>query len=80
MTESCGQLSEEDLARFRMIITRRESYRIAPEKYSAQDIEGNEMSHARLMGEIVKRYNLDDTRRWGISAFTGVMVYGEWDD
>lgn len=74
-----AKLSEEDLARFRALDVKKESYRIKPDGYSAQEIEQNEMALSRFWGEIAKRYEIDDAKRWTISAITGVIIYGDWD-
>lgn len=75
-----AKLSEEDLARYRALHVRQEGYNVRPDAYSVQEIEQNEMAMLRLKGEIVDRYSLDDTRLWALSAYSGVIIYGQWDE
>lgn len=74
-----AKLDTEDLNRYRQLTTKKDSYTIASDKYSANDIEQNEASFVRFMGEIAERYGLDDTRIWRISPYTGVVIYGDWE-
>lgn len=74
-----GKLEAEDLTRLRQLVVKRDAYNIAPDKYSANDIEQNEMSYMRLMGEIAERYNVEDSRQWKISQYTGMIIYGDWE-
>lgn len=75
-----AKLSEEDLARYRALHVRQEGYNIRPDAYSVQEIEQNELAMIRLKGEMVGRYDLDDLRLWNISAYSGLIIYGEWDE
>jgi hypothetical protein len=79
-TAIAGKLTPEDLARYRALHVRQEGYNIRPDAYSVQEIEQNELAMIRLKGEMVGRYDLDDLRLWNISAYTGVIIYGEWDE
>ena len=79
-TAIAGKLTPEDLARYRALHVRREGYSIRPDAYSVQEIEQNEMAMLRLKGEIVDRYSLDDMRLWDLSAYSGVIIYGQWDE
>ena len=74
-----AKLTDEDLARFRSMDAKKEGYRGKPDGYSAQEIEQNEIALSRFWGEVAKRYEIDDAKRWTISAFTGVIIYGDWD-
>ena len=74
-----GKLEAEDLIRLRQLVVKRDAYNIAQEKYSANDIEQNEMSYMRLMGEFAERYGVDDSRQWRISQYTGTIIYGDWE-
>ena len=74
-----AKLTDEDLARFRSMDAKKEGYRVKPDGYSAQEIEQNEIALSRFWGEVAKRYEIDDAKRWTISASTGVIIYGDWD-
>lgn len=80
MTTVVARLSPEDLARFRAIDVRREAYRVKPEGFSVTEIEQNEMAFQRFMGEVAERYELDDVKAWRVSQYSGVIVYGAWED
>lgn len=73
--ETIGVLSEEDLSRFRTLEVRRTSYEVRPDAYSREEIEQNEMAIVRFLGEIYRRFGLDDSRLTSVNVYTGTISY-----
>jgi len=73
MNITLGRVSNEDLARWQLMQARKDAMQLAPDKYSAHEIEAHLLASFRLSQELVERYGLDDTTNWVISQFTGVM-------
>lgn len=70
-----GQLSAEDLARWRILCARQEALNHRPEAWSRAEIESHALEYYRFLGEIAARYEIDDSREWRVSAWTGVVYY-----
>ena len=75
MTTVIGQLNAEDLARWRILCARQEALNHRPEAWSRAEIENHALEYYRFLGEIAARYEIDDSREWRVSAWTGVVYY-----
>jgi len=77
MTAKIAQLTEEDLSRWRMSHARMHAVDKKPQAFGAADIEQAYITTARLMGEFCDRYEIDDSRNWVVSCYTGLIYYSE---
>lgn len=75
ITSTIGQLSSEDLARFRLLSARQRAVDRRADAFSRSEIEDHYIEYWRFMGEIAACYEVDDSREWQISAWTGVITY-----
>ena len=72
-----ARLSPEDLPRLRMV-TARENTRVKhPECYSKEEFVAEEMDFFRFTGEMIEKYEIDATREWRMSPYTGAIWYDE---
>ena len=70
-----GRLTEEDLGRLRMATVKKWAPAEHPSVYSKEEKEAGMLAYYHLMGELVKRYEIDDTRGWEASPFSGLIYY-----
>lgn len=77
MTTVIGTLSAEDLARWRILAARQEALNARPEAWSRSEIEAHALEHYRFRAEIAAKFEIDDTRDWRISPWTGVVFYAD---
>lgn len=78
-TRFLGKLGSEDLARWQAINSRRLGLEENPTAYSANETETIILANFRFRGEISERFEVDDTREWVISPYTGTIYYEEDD-
>lgn len=76
-TGFAGVLGSEDLSRWQVIHGRRMAVEANPTAYSANETEAAIVAAFRFRGEIVGRFEIDDTREWVISPYTGTIYYEE---
>ena len=79
-TNLAGRLSGEDLVRWRQLSARTEAIEVAPQAYSAREIEETFMRKFVMLGEFEQTYELDGARRYSVSVSDGTIVYGDWSD
>jgi hypothetical protein len=77
MTTVIARLTEEDLTRWRLAHARLHAIDKKPDGYSPTEVEQAYITSARLMGEFCERYNVDDSRNWVVSCYTGLIYYQE---
>lgn len=72
-----GKLTEGELTRWRALCARQEGVEKNPRVYSKEDTEAVVLSYYRMCDEIARAYDIDDSRNWKVSPFTGVIYYEE---
>ena len=77
LTEVVGQLLDEDLLRWRRVITRWRAVELNPTAFSQNETEQIVGERASLTGELLKRYEVDDSKNWALSESTGLIYYSE---
>ena len=77
MKPDTRQLTTEDRARLRLLRARLESMKLNPSPYSRAEIEEAHLSMWAFEGDVVERYEIDDTRVWTISTSTGQVFVGD---
>ena len=75
MTSTIGRLTTEDLARWRILCARQEAINHRPDTWSRAEIESHMLEYYRFLGEIAAQFDIDDSRDWRVSAWTGVVYY-----
>ena len=77
MKPEIRQLTTEDRAGLRLPRARLESMKLNPHPYSRTEIEEAHLSMWAFEGDVVERYEIDDTRVWTISTSTGQVFVGD---
>jgi len=72
-----GTLSEEDLALYRLAHLPLDAASIVPSAFSRRDIEEALLTTWRLKERLVKQFEIDDTKDWSVSVYTGIVFYEE---
>lgn len=69
-------LNAEDLGRWRMHqATMQAIHQLGEHGYSAQEVEQAFLKDSVLLGELMQRYHIDDSRPVRISCYTGEVFY-----
>ena len=66
-------LSKEDYDRMLQKYVPVKGVIVNPDAYSRQETEQAYIAYWRFMAEIVERYELDDTTKWVVSEYSGVI-------
>lgn len=75
--QQLAQLDREDFTRFQIANAKRAAIAVNPAAYSATETEQVLLAFARLMSDLIARYNLDDALDWEVSEYTGLIWVGE---
>jgi len=70
------RVDRQDLERWREMMARKEAVEIAATA-TMEECEQAHLEHFRLAGEMVEKYEVDDSEDWNISVFTGDLYYYE---
>lgn len=68
-------LNDEDLGRYRMMTARDRAIEKVPAMYNRAEVEAHYLAKMRMMEDFARAHELDDTRDWEVSAWTGAMYY-----
>jgi len=77
MSEVIGRLNGDDLLRWRKLVARDTAIHIHPPHWSREEICHHLLESQRFRAEVAARFEVDDTRSWRISAWTGVIWYDD---
>lgn len=75
IAETAGALNAEDTGRLLLIEARRNALEINPDAFSQGESVEIVRASIVLIGELLKRYDIDEGRQWHISKYTGVITY-----
>lgn len=75
--EIVGRVPDEMMPQARLMQARVDAVRANPAAYSASETEAIFMTQQRLLGEMIERMSVDDTREWRFSTFSGLVTYEE---
>ena len=75
MTTKAASLTNEDQGRFALVQSKFESLQTNPDAYSSKETEEIVMNYNKFVGDILRTYEIDETRNWLINVFTGTILY-----
>lgn len=70
-----NKLSTEDLMRLRMVVANKKAVEIAPNQHSSEEVRRALMDYYKVLGELIATYEVDDTRDWALSEYSGNITY-----
>ena len=74
-TQIAGRLGAEDASRLLLIESRHEALELNPHAFSATESVEVMRDYYRFIAEMVERYEIDESRSWSISRYTGTITY-----